>query len=382
MSQKERIDIVVPEAELERNDEKQERLKKTQAFERTDRVPVIIGPSQWVGLEARGKTAGDFVRGPVDNLREQILSKKWRIETIRDDQPIPTESLTFEPDLGCLRGVEFDMEIVWPDDQPPKCTHPLTAPEQIDSLDVPDPAGGLNAKRIEWYTAMRDAVDDFDVRLNGQPLAVNITLGQPGGPIPSAFALAGSNLFLWMMMEPERVHRLMEIVTDSFIRCTAFFDEMMGRDPKHPLGMGCDTGEMLSPELFVEFVVPYYLRVWREYEGPRGFHNCGKNEHLLDSIRDDLGINSHNGFGFCVDPELLAEKMAGRVVLSGGPDPVLVKSGPIEAIIEECVRYIRIVGTRGGYIFSTGGGIAPGTPLEHIHAMVEASRQVGCPMVA
>ncbi len=138
----------------------------------------------------------------------------------------------------------------------------------------------------------------------------------------------------------------------------------------------------MSPEAFGEFVVPYYLRVWSVYEGPHGFHNCGKNEHLLDSIRDDLGVNAHNGFGSCVDPEVLAEKMAGKVFLSGGPDPMLVKSGPTEAIIEECVHYIRTVGRHGGYVHCTGGGVAPGTPVPHLHAMVEASKRAGCPMAA
>ena len=50
---KERIDIAVPEAELERNAEKQNRLDKTIAFQPTDRVPVVINTNQWCALAAR-----------------------------------------------------------------------------------------------------------------------------------------------------------------------------------------------------------------------------------------------------------------------------------------------------------------------------------------
>jgi hypothetical protein len=35
---------------------------------------------------------------------------------------------------------------------------------------------------------------------------------------------------------------------------------------------------------------------------------CGKINHLLDTIRDDLKITMLDGFGFPVPPELLAEK--------------------------------------------------------------------------
>ena len=156
----------------------------------------------------------------------------------------------------------------------------------------------------------------------------------------------------------------------------------MGRDPNHAVGLGADSSEMISPEMFRGFVVPYYLQVWELYPGTRGYHSCGKNEHLLDIIRDELKINVHNGFGFCVDPAVLAEKMAGRVVLDGGPDPLLVKTGPHEAIVEECMRYISVLGRRGGYILSDGFSTAAGTPAAHLNAMTEASKRAGCAYAA
>jgi len=377
----ERIDIVVDEQELAGNEERAERLRRTLAFEPTDRVPVVINTNQWTALAARGRTASDYFRSPADNLREQILNAKWRIESIRDDQPIPTERLSFQPDLGCLRGVEFDMDITWPEDQPPKCAHPLTEPAQIDHLEIPEPHSGLNGRRIEWYGAMVAAAEEMEVAVNGRRLRIEVSLSQPGGPMPSAFALAGANLFLWMVTDPDRVHRLMGIVTESQMRCTRFFDEMMGRDPSHAVGLGGDTAEMIGPEMFREYAVPYYLRIWEAYGGSRGFHNCGQSGHLLDIMRDELGITAHNGFGSCVDPGLLAEKMSGRVVLRGGPDPCLIRSGPAQGILDLSRHYIETLGTRGGYVLSCGGGAAPGTPVENYHILVEASRQAGAIMV-
>ena len=375
MAVKERIDIVVPEGELSLNDERRVRLRRARGFDPTDRVPVALNVCQWVALAARGVSPGEYVRSPRDNLRQQLLNHKWRVENVRDDSPIPTTSITIVPDLGCLRGCEFEMEVTWPEDQPPKCTHPLTDPRQMDSLEVPDPAGGLNATKEEWRKEMLGALDGFDVRLNGERLAVEVGLGSFGGPIPSAFALCGSNLFLWMMTDPRRVHRLMDVVARSHVRVTRHFDELLGRPAEHPLGMGADSAELVGPEAFREFVVPYYLKVWESYPGPRGLHMCGKTDHLLEILRDELRIDSFDGFGFGVDRDNLAEAMAGRVVLTGGPSPMLVQSGPPEAIVEACVSDIRKLGARGGFILSCGGGAAPHTPPEHFSSMVEASRR-------
>ncbi|MCG3181957.1 MAG: hypothetical protein BIFFINMI_04403 [Phycisphaerae bacterium] len=373
----ERIDIVVPDSVLDENDAKRERLARARRLLPTDRVPVKANFNQWGLLTARGRTPADYLAGPVENLREQILNEKWAFENLRDDTPLPTGGLSVTPDLGCLRGVEFPMEVRWLDDGPPKCAHPLTSPEQIDALEVPPPDGGLVATYIQWWRAMCDAAGDLDLRLNGQRIEVRPTLTRPGGPIPSAFALAGENLLLWMLAEPERAHRLMQIVTESHIRCIRYLDELTGRDPVHAQGMGCDAGEMLSPALYRAFVVPYYDQVWQAYPGPRGLHMCGRIDHLLLILRDELRIDALDGFGFPTDRNRMADAWAGRVATAGGPDPSLIRDGPIEAIVAECMSYIRTVGRCGGFTLSIGGGAAVGTPPEHIEAMVEASCRAG-----
>ena len=53
---------------------------------------------------------------------------------------------------------------------------------------------------------------------------------QPGrGPIPAAFALAGANLFLRVLEDPVRTHRLMDIVTQSHLNCIGHHDALVVR---------------------------------------------------------------------------------------------------------------------------------------------------------
>lgn len=373
----ERIDIVVSEEILALNPAKRERLDRTQKRQPTDRVLVLAYASSLMPLMVRRVPFDQFYANPLNNLREQLLNHKWRIESIRDDTPIPAEMISVTPDLGCIRGPEFPMEWQWPANQPPKCVHMLTEPEQIDALEVPEPTGGLNGKRIEWYHAMRELAERFEVRLNGKPLKIQVTLNHPGGPIPSAFALAGENLLAWMLMEPERTQRLMQIVTDSHIRCQRHVDKLLGLPAGHSIWMGGDIGEMLSPGLFRQFVVPYYRQIWEVYGRPRTYHMCGKIDHLLEIIRDEMQIDHLDDFGFVTDRSRLAEVMGGRVQLTGGPSPILIRDGSKSEVIDACVEYIRLLGPHGAFTLAPGGDALVDTPVERFAWMVEAAERVG-----
>ncbi len=371
----ERIDITVDEKIIAQNEEKHERLRATHNFEKADRTPVFANLNQYSLLGGRGSTFADYIKSPEENLREQILNRKWKIENVNDDSPIPLEKWHFNPDVGCIRGIEFEMEMQWLKGESPKCIHPLTEPEQIDDMEVPEPPSGLQPMYIEWAEKMRKYADTLDLRINGRRIEISVSTGQWGGPIPAAFALAGENMLMWMLTDPERMHRLMEITTESHLKSTRFFDEKYGVGKRHGFSMGCDTAEMLSPELYREFVTPYYNRIYETYPGSRGMHMCGKIDHLLEIIRDEMKLNSLNGFGFPTDRNGLAEEFSGRVSMSGGPSPMMVHDGPIDEIKKECISYIETVGRESGFILQTGGGVTVGTPLEHLHAMVEASKE-------
>ena len=379
MIKKERIDITVDEKILSENPQRVERLNRTAQFLPVDRIPVLIKDTQFVALRARGVLFKEYVASARDNMRQQILNYKWAEENMFDDAPIETKQLSVTQDFGALRGIEFPMEIKWMDDQPAKTVHMLHEPEQIDTLSVPDPNTGLCAKKIQWYKDMLLCQEDFDVRLNGTPLELQVVIEQAGGPIPSAFALAGENLFIWMLTEPERAHKLMQIVTMSFCQVAEYFDDLANRSHDHSQGMGADTAEMLSPALFREFVVPYYQSVWTRFKGNRLFHMCGKIDHLLDILRNDLKISLLDNFGFPTAVGALDDKLAGYARLTGGPSPMLIHDGPVSSITEECIRYLKILGPKGGFTLTAGGGIAPGTPAQHCEAMLKASRRIGFP---
>ena len=371
----ERIDIVVPQSRIDANAEHRRLLQDAQQLKRPARVPVVLNTDAFFCLLSRNASITQYLSGPRENMRGQLLNLKWRVENFDDDQPLPLDGVFVSPDFGSIRGTQFP--VVWHESEAgPWVGDPLvTEVEQIDSLVMPAPDANLNARRIAWYNEMKTFVDDFDVRLNGRPLKISVSISHGGGPIPTAFALAAENLFEFMAADPERTHRFMQLCSDSHFQCVEYHNRLAGRKINGPVWAGCDAAEMVSAEMFREFVVPYYLQLWERFPGPRTFHMCGKINHLLDSIRDDMKITMLDGFGFPVPPELLAEKLAGRVVLKGGFTPILLNSGPVEAIAAETKRYLNLLAPHGGFIMCNGGSAVVGTPPAHFQAFVNTVRE-------
>lgn len=85
---------------------------------------------------------------------------------------------------------------------------------------------------------------------------------------------------------------------------------------------------MLSPQCFIEYVVPYYKRFYEAFSGTeRSIHNCGNISHLLPLIKNELKINLLNGFGFVTDPQKIADIVKDAFFYSGGINPMMIYGG-------------------------------------------------------
>ncbi len=368
------IELSYPEDKMQTS---RERMKAHAQFKYFDRVPVVLGVSLRYILRERGIGYDEYFSSPESEIYHQLMNRKWRLEHICDDA-IQGTGVGVAPDFSTIRGAMFDVDVHWSDTEIPKTIPILHSVEDVKWLKVPPPTNGLCGKKIRWYHDMKEIVREFDVTFNGEPVQVNVGIGGEGGPLPIALSLAGENLYLWAAGASDVLHELMEKCTQAFIDYENYIRELTGR-PKHNCGMGCDGGEMFSPEDFAEFVVPYYNRVYEEFPGNRGLHMCGKIDHLLDIIRDDMKINNLNGFGDPVNRKMLADKFGGRIHMSGGVNIALLLDGTEEQIRADCMDALQTLAPKGGYILQDGNNVPPGTPLEHLEVLMECSEAFGIP---
>jgi uroporphyrinogen decarboxylase len=198
-------------------------------------------------------------------------------------------------------------------------------------------------------------------------------------PLSAAAMVVGTeNLLKGMIRYPDKVHTLLQVVTETNLRVVKAFAEL-GVD----LGMSDPVAStsLLSVKQFREFAMPYEkmcIDKMRELTG-RGssIHMCGKSKDIWESLVE-TGMTS-----FSIDnAEDLGEakKMIGdRVCLAGNVKPVdTMRNGTIEDIRREAKDCIRKAwDSPKGFILSTGCQIPMGTPVENIIALMDAARYYG-----
>jgi hypothetical protein len=145
---KERIDIVISEQRMAADAEHRRLLEAALKRQRPARTPVVLNIDEWYNLAAHGGTVSQYLSGPRENLRGQLLNLKWRLENIHDDMAIPQTQVEVQPDFGAIRGTQFPLTWHSTEAGPWVCDPLLTEPEQIDTLQIPAPDAGLHGKRI------------------------------------------------------------------------------------------------------------------------------------------------------------------------------------------------------------------------------------------
>lgn len=200
-----------------------------------------------------------------------------------------------------------------------------------------------------------------------------------GGPFTAAAGLRGTENFLRdLQKNPEKAHRLLEMVTESALR---YIDAVcdMGLPPS--IAEPTATGTIISAKVFREFALPYLKKyveriVERCGTGP-SLHICGNSKSIWQSMVETgaplLSLDNQ------VDLGEAKEAVGDKVCLMGNVRPIeAVMKGTREQIMaeaKECIR--KAYDNPKGYILATGCQIPVGTPPENITALMDAARIYG-----
>ncbi len=170
--------------------------------------------------------------------------------------------------------------------------------EQLAELGPPDfDRDGLMPRVLDTIRAMRRLTD----------LPVGVTDCQ--GPLTTALQIVGyDKMIYWMVDYPERIHALMQLVTDALVAWVKRQKEVAGQElcddayvlgVKIPGGLGGvwisdDDSVIFSPALYREFVVPYNSQVLTAFGGG-AIHYCGNANQHLASFLETEGLRAvHN----------------------------------------------------------------------------------------
>jgi uroporphyrinogen decarboxylase len=257
---------------------------------------------------------------------------------------------------------EFGGEIEFPYgayDQAPKIKrHPITKPEQIDNLDVPDVKTAGIIPRMMAFSKLQQK--------HGMPITVH-----NGSPFSRIGNIIGLDTVLKMIIKtPHLVHRLMRKVTDFCLHVTEYWVEEFGP-------------QVISPKQFEEFAFPYLKEMHEKVSamGIRQFwtHLCGKQENNLNLLAQlpygEPGIVSVSEQ---VDLKLAHNHFGHKNAIAGNVHPVLIQTATPQDVFNATKEVLQIGRQlEKGFVLMGGCEIPPTVPPINIHYMMKAVEEYG-----
>jgi len=189
----------------------------------------------------------------------------------------------------------FGAPVVYMADGEPSCAPVIHSAEEAMQLQAPALDSGDLGRALE-------KIAYFLEQTKGQ---YPISVMDMQGPFDTAQLIWDKvDMMVSMYEEPEAVHHVMEVVTDTFIAFGKKLKEMIPDFvPLHtpnlwaPADYGISVSEdsivMLGKELFDEFVFPYFTKISEAFGGLI-LHSCGNWSQHLESVKRVPGLKAIN----------------------------------------------------------------------------------------
>lgn len=176
-----------------------------------------------------------------------------------------------------------------------------------------------------------------------------------------------------MMMDPERVHKLLRVITD-------FLHKWHGLQRKtfpyiDGILMLDDIVGFIGETEFLEFGMPYLKELYDSDVKVKFFHNDAECAVSVPYYHE-IGINLYNP-GVQMTVNQLMDATQNKVTILGNipPRDVLASGSPAEVdyAVNELLQGLN---NKSRFILSCGGGMPPDVSTENIHAFLYAASKV------
>jgi uroporphyrinogen-III decarboxylase len=324
--------------------------------EKIDNIPVgFIIDSPWLPNWAGMKIIDYFTN-----------EEKWFEAHLKASQTFP-ETIFFPgfwSEFGmCTEPSAFGARCVFPEDEFPHAHKLLEDIKQVDKLSVPNPkTDGLLPFMLKRLEHKRKAMEE-----EGHFTRFSISRG----PLNIATYLMGTTEFLIaMMMEPEKTHQLIRIITDFIIQ---WHDLQKKTLPEiDGIMMLDDIIGFMSREQFEEFGLPYFKEIYNRPLSVKLLHNDAPSKESAPLLTE-MGVNIFN-MGIDVNLNEIADATENKVCLLGNlPPRDILALGTVEEIERETKKMIKEFDHPNRLIASCGGGMPPGVTTEKINAFIKAA---------
>ena len=356
------------------------------------RVPVILG------LNPRYYLLSSWLNPKGIRFEDYFNDPDLMLETQLEFQHYVRHNLLFDAEMGMPKeswpGVYVDFQntyeaswfgcpVMFRENQVPDTEPILTDDTKRMLFDrgIPDPfKDGSMAKNLEYYERMVEKIKGYTFM--ELPVAgVSPTGLGTDGPFTAAANLRGATeICLDIYEDPESVRELLDYITEATIVRIKAWRAKLGHDQKPACwGIADDSIQLLSCDMYREFVLPCHRRLFEELAGPgpHSIHLCGDATRHFKMIRDELNVMGFDT-GFPVDFGRLRKELGPDVLINGGPSVQFLLQHTPEEIREEVRRILSTGVMEGGkFVLREGNNVAPGIPEANLNAMYDAAKEFG-----
>jgi len=266
----------------------------------------------------------------------------------------------------CTEPSAFGAKCTFWKEEFPYADRVILRPEEIDNLILPDPA----VSGLLPFMLNRLIINRENIEATGHKIRFSVSRG----PLNIASFLMGATEFMMaVVMEPERIHRLMRIVTDflkrwhriqreafSSIDGTMMLDDIVG---------------FLSEEDFLTFGFPYIKEIYDEAKTTVNFFHNDADFRASVKHYPAMGVNLYNP-GIYMTINEIKDITENKLTLLGGiPPRDVLAAGTPDKIARTTGELLAGLNTHSRFILSCAGGMPPDVSTENLNALIkEAGR--------
>lgn len=284
------------------------------------------------------------------------------IETFPDVMFLPS----FWSEYGmCTEPSAFGAKCVFWKNEFPFAEKVIHSSEDIDKLEVPSPeTDGLLPFMLNRLKIAQPAIEAA-----GHKIRFSVSRG----PLNIASFLMGTTeLMTTMMMEPDKIHKLLRVITDFLKqwhklqrKTITTIDGILMLD---------DIVGFVGEDEFLEFGYPYLKEIYDTDVSVKFFHN---DADCSSSVKyySEIGINLYNP-GLELSINELHEITENKVVILGSlpPRDVLAACSPNEVYIQT-KEMLQLAENKKMLLPSCGGGMPPNVSNDNINAFIKAVKE-------
>lgn len=278
----------------------------------------------------------------------QLLYKaiKYTVETMKLDTMCLLADMSLEAEAcGCK--VNFDDYSV-----PSVMTHPVNINDDFTELKIPDPHE--SGRMPVFLETMYILKKNFTM----------LKIGEVSGPFTLATSLGGTDIYMEIRRNPERVEALLEYCEKVIIR----YAKALIKSGADMILVAEPTGSQLSAPVYANFSLPYTINIIKALNRQCILHICSNAEHIIDHMCQSgavaLSIDD-------VDISRVIKRVPLNIVVIGNISPLKFARYTPDEIVDETMKLLENIKDRKGFLVAPGCDLAPQTPEENILAFTE-----------